>query len=404
MKRHLLPFTQHSKVVLISVFLHTSVWAEAPSQTDDVKYFSNFYFSLHDQQDAPTKVQTAPDQDVLSASFDTVAEFKAQTDDSQQQPFLTNYWATNMVVAQSASQQASDNASGDTPSAQNEEAQIAEAMLNPLSYLWLLFMQNDTVFYDGDTLDALGKDEIQQNITLLMPVFSQQLTESWKMIFRPVIPIVSYETLDNVDISTNNVSDPIGVDFKRESGLGDIVLWTAFSNQYAAPNIFGFGPTIMLDTASDEKLGTGKYAAGPMALAFKITDNWVFGAVAQHWWSFAGDDHMTIDTNLGRVEVERPDVNLTDIQPVIRYRYSDLTNIGMAPNWRYNHETDQLDLPIGMGFDTMIKIGPLPAKIGVEAYYFAEKSDDFGPDWQLRFLFVPVIAAPDRSRIPLFEN
>ena len=121
-----------------------------------------------------------------------------------------------------------------------------------------------------------------------------------------------------------------------------------------------------------------------------------------HWWSFGGADKISINTNLGQVQVERPDVNLTDIQPIIRYRYSAMTNIGMAPNWRYNHETGQLDLPIGIGFDTMIKLGPLPAKIGVELYYFLEQSDDFGPKWQFRFLFVPVLPAPASSRKPWF--
>ena len=33
---------------------------------------------------------------------------------------------------------------------------------------------------------------------------SIQLTEDWKTIFRPVIPINSFETVDNVDISTGN--------------------------------------------------------------------------------------------------------------------------------------------------------------------------------------------------------
>lgn len=284
------------------------------------------------------------------------------------------------------------------------DAAIAEAMLNPLSHLWLLFTQNDTIHYEGDKLDALGLDDPTQNITLLMPVLSQQLTENWKMIFRPVIPILNVKTLDNVDISTSNVPSVTGVNLERKSGLGDIVLWAGFSKQYKPPVILGFGITTMLDTATDERLGTGKYSAGPMALAFSITEKWVLGVVAQHWWSFAGDDHTTIDTSLGPVEVKRPDVNLTDIQPVIRYRVSPLTNIGMAPNWRYNHETHQLDLPIGIGFDTLIKIGPLPAKIGLEAYYFVEQSDDFGPKWQIRFLFVPVIPSPGFSKKPLFGN
>ena len=106
--------------------------------------------------------------------------------------------------------------------------------------------------------------------------------------------------------------------------------------------------------------------------------------------------------DLGAVDVDRPGVNLTDIQPVIRYRLSQTTNIGIAPNWRYNWKTEQLNLPLGIGGDTLVKFGPLPVKIGVETYYYVVRDDDFGPEWQIRFLFVPVLPSPDWSRNPLF--
>lgn len=287
---------------------------------------------------------------------------------------------------------------------QDSDAAIAEAMLNPLSYLWLMFAQNDMTWYDGNAMDTIGEGSQLQNTTLLMPVLSQQLTEEWKMIFRPVIPINSFKTVDNVNISVDNPGQPIGVDLRRETGLGDIVLWTAFSKAYTPPNIFGVGFTAMLDTASDDMLGTGKNSVGPMALAFNINEKWVKGVVAQHWWSVGGSDYFNVSTDLGPVLVERPDVNLTDVQVVLRYRYSALTNIGAAPNWRYNWETNQLSLPLGLGFDTLIKMGKLPVKIGLEAYYYAAQDGDFGPKWQIRFMFVPVIPSPKSSRQPWFGN
>jgi hypothetical protein len=74
----------------------------------------------------------------------------------------------------------------------------------------------------------------------------------------------------------------------------------------------------------------------------------------------------------------------------------------MAPNWRYNWETKELDLPIGGGFDTLVKFGPLPIKVGVEAYYHVVRDDNFGPEWQLRFFFIPVLPSPEWARKPLF--
>ena len=298
-------------------------------------------------------------------------------------------------------QQSEAAASGSSDQAELDA--IGEAMANPLSYLWLMFMQNDTIWSDGDILDDLDLDAKAQNTFLVNPVLSVQLTEQWKTIIRPVIPIHSFNTLDNINFSTGTTQDTFGISRSRETGLGDIVLWTAFSKQYTPPFVWGFGPTIMMDTATDDQLGSGKWSAGPMGLAMHISDKWILGAVGQHWWSFAGDDRFDVNTSLGSVRVDRPDVNLTDIQPIVRYRLSPTTNIGMAPNWRYNWETDELNLPVGLGMDTLVKVGPLPVKIGVEAYYHAIRDDDFGPKYQLRFLIVPVVPAPEWSRKPLFD-
>ncbi len=287
-------------------------------------------------------------------------------------------------------------------SADAEMRALGEAMANPLSNLWLLFMQNDTIWHDGDLLDDNNKDAKAQNTFLLNPVLSVQLTENWKTILRPVIPINSFNTVDNINLSLDSPSDIVGFDRERETGLGDIVLWSAFSNQYVPPNIFGFGATIMLPTASDDQLGTGKYSAGPMALAFRITDKWIIGGIAQHWWSFAGEDTFNVSTSAGQISVDRPDVNLTDFQYVLKYRLSPLTAIGIAPNVRYNWETDELNFPIGLGADTLIKIGSLPVKIGFEAYYYVKRDDDFGPEFQLRFFFIPIVPSPEWSKRPLF--
>lgn len=301
-----------------------------------------------------------------------------------------------------AGQTTADSGTGAGSKEMDEDAKIAEAMLNPLSYLWLMFTQNDTKWFDGDILDRLGEDTKVQNTTLVMPVLSVQLTEKWKTILRPVIPINSFETLDNIDLSVGTIPEVTGVNFDRETGLGDIVLWTAFSNKYTPPFIFGFGPTQMFPTATADQLGTGKYSAGPMVLGFYIGEKWILGGVFQHWWSIAGDDEITIDTSLGPVTVDRPDVNLTDFQYIVRYRATPLTNIGIAPNIQYNWETDELSLPIGIGADTLVKLGPLPVKIGAEVYYYVQQDDAFGPEWQLRLLFVPVLPAPEWSRKPLF--
>jgi len=275
------------------------------------------------------------------------------------------------------------------------EAEINEMINNPLGKLWMLMIQNDYISYEGSAV----KNRIGQNTTLIQPVMPFQLTDNWKVIFRPVIPINSFETVESISINVPGSGPPYDrndfeTELQRENGLGDIVLWTAFATNEMAkpPNVFGFGLTTMLDTAAEKELGTGQNSLGPMALAFHIDDKWIYGTVVQHWWSVNEDS-------------KRDDISLTDIQYVGRYRYSKDTNIGFSPNIRYNWEADsgsRWTIPVGIGADTMIKMGPLPVKIGLEVYHYVEQPDQYGPEWQIRLFFVPVIPSPGWTQKALF--
>ena len=281
------------------------------------------------------------------------------------------------------------------------DAEISEMVNNPLGNLWMLFIQNDTKFYGGDLTDTYNNgDELRTNVTLIQPVMPMQLTDNIKLIFRPVIPVISSEVPSGSNAG-NGIFDPADPNWSPNTtdshdGIGDIVLWTALATNESAkpPNILGFGMTTMLDTASRDELGTGKTSIGPMGLAVRLTDKWIYGVVAQHWWSVMGDS-------------DRDNVNLTDLQYILRYRLTKDTNIGMAPNIQYNwsakNHDDRLTLPVGGGMDTMIKIGPLPVKLGMEYYRFIKTPDAYGPKWQVRFYFSPVIPSPGWSKKAMFN-
>jgi hypothetical protein len=272
------------------------------------------------------------------------------------------------------------------PQKQSDMAALAEKMNNPLSDLWLLFMQNDLSWYDGEISDVTRV----VNVTLLQPVLSMALTEKWRMIFRPVIPIASFP-FSGFNVETGPDGPVANPKFGRQFGLADMVLWTAFSNKFTPPFVFGFGPTLMVPTATYRTLGTGKFSMGPMALAFFLSRKWIIGAVAQHWWSVAGDDN-------------RDHVNLTDIQYVVRYRITPATNIGCGPNIRINWMADAKDkvsFPIGIGGDTLIKLGRLPVRVGAEFHWYPVKPETAGPRYNLRLLFIPVVPAPEWTKQPL---
>lgn len=314
----------------------------------------------------------------------------------QAQPYLLAQQDTEETIINTGDLEASAGIPEETDNDGYTDEEIAEMINNPLGNLWLMFMQNDTTWVSGDAMDALNESDKVFNTFMLCPVMPMQLTKDLKYIFRPVIPIHSFDLPTSFSFDPSPDGNPTpSAEFDRETGLGDIVLWNAFSTNEGSkpPNIMGFGFTAMLDTATDEQLGTGKWSAGPMGLVFRITDKWILGTVYQHWWSFAGDS-------------DRDHVNLSDLQYIIRYRITPETNIGVSPNIRYDwsreDSDDRLTLPVGMGVDTLIKLGPLPVKIGAEVYYYVAKPDSIGPEWQVRLYFTPVLPSPSWSKKPIF--
>jgi hypothetical protein len=273
--------------------------------------------------------------------------------------------------------------------------EVADMIANPLSYLWMMAMQNDTIFMDGD---IPGADKIAVNRFTIMPVMPFQLTENHKLMFRPWLPIMSSElpwgdrnNFKYTETSFGNL--PTGIkDTDWKSGLGDMGFWAMLANSEGTkpPFIYGLGLTTMFDTASKDQFGLGKNSAGPTGLAFYVGERWVVGGILQHWWSYAGDD-------------DRDDVSLTDFQYILRYRISKTVSIGCMPNIQYNWETDSLTLPVGLGVDKLFMVGKLPVKIGVEAYYnTVNEPDALQNDWHARIFMIPVLPSPKWSRNPLF--
>lgn len=282
---------------------------------------------------------------------------------------------------------------------------LAEELNNPLSELWFLAIQNDTTTYTGD-FDG-GKSRTFNNLKL-QPVMSFPLTEDYNMVVRPVFQYLSY---DFPQLSLNNPTPPItedsfGLGFDRQNGLGDTILLTSFGpSEPEGKLIIAGGPTFMLPTASEDELRilqSNRWAAGPSLTGIYIGDQWILGAFAQHWWGI-GDRTQKVrvnipanDTQLG-VKIDGDDLNLTDLQYIVRYRYNAQTNIGAAPNISINWNesgSDKYTIPVGIGFDTMMMLGRLPVKWGVEAQYYVNQPDAFGPEWNFRLFFVPIVPNP----------
>ena len=305
--------------------------------------------------------------------------------------------ATDLPDLGSSAEQAGKVDASDDVSQEDLE-KLAKMTSNPLSAAWMLWFQNDYRRLEGD----LTHGGEMANTTIFQPVMSipiDRLTGSpWNLILRPVFQYQSMP-LDKdvgklIGISPGEIiaDDKLGgiaqgAFGERTNGLGDTALLALVGPDRLDGFIWGVGVTQLFPTAKEDILGQDKWQAGPAALLARFAPRpggFNIGALAQHWWSYAGNG-------------DREDTSMTNIQYFINYRLSTTELLGMTPNITYNWKADsdnKLTLPVGMGYSNIIKLGPMPVRLAAEFQYSLVKPDNIGSDWNIRVMFIPVVPNP----------
>lgn len=253
-------------------------------------------------------------------------------------------------------------------------AELDRKLNNPLTSIWSLTFQNNTSLNSGDAIDA---DEYS-NTLFFQPFMPFEVGAKKQAMFtlRPVFPLV---TQPEFDMDSRESS-------QHKTGLGDIQLLALAGPNTGEGLVWGAGASFIFPTASDDVLGQGKYQAGPAAMIFNIGKPWVYGVLAQHWQSFAGDS-------------DRADTSRTDIQYTIRYALPNAMSIGMGPTITYDWKADSdnaLTFPVGLGLTKTTRWGKTPVKLRAELHYSVIKPEDYGTEWNFRIQVTPVINSPFR--------
>jgi len=233
--------------------------------------------------------------------------------------------------------------------AQDHATELAKKLQNPVSDLISVPFQNNFNF-------GVGPEDNIQYVLNIQPVVPQHLSEQWNWIHRPIFPVIN---------------QPAPVD---AFGLGDIQYQGFLSPAQPGKWIWGVGPVLQVPSATNEQLGTGKWSAGAGAVVLAMDGPWVYGALANNIWSFAGAQ-------------SRPYVNQMLTQPFVIYNLGRGLAIGSAPiitaNWAAP-SNQQWTVPLGAQISQIIPIGKLPVNFLLGGYYNIVKPDN-GPDWSLRF-------------------
>jgi hypothetical protein len=237
--------------------------------------------------------------------------------------------------------------------AQSSDVELAKQLENPVAALISVPFQSNFDF-------RLGRQHDGFRYTLnIQPVIPIELTEYWNLISRTILPVI-------------HQSDVVGD--SSQTGLGDTV--QSFFLSPKEPGwggiIWGVGPALLLPTATDDVLGSGKFGLGPTAVLLKQEGPWTFGFLANHIWSVAGDS-------------DRSDVSSTFLQPFLAYTTATKTTFGINTESTYDWEAEQWTVPINVTVSQLLRLGSQVISLSLGGRYYAERPSG-GPDWGLRFV------------------
>jgi hypothetical protein len=238
------------------------------------------------------------------------------------------------------------------PGVELDHRELAGKTQNPISDLISLPFQNNTNF-------NLGPENKTQNIMNIQPVWPFSLNESWNLITRTIIPVVS---------------QPGFMGQSRTNGLGDTTFtaWASPKESGKWKWRWGAGAAILIPTATDDALGSDKWGAGPTVVVLTMPGKWVIGSLFSNVWSFAGSGNQ--------------DVNLFTWQYFINYNIAKGWYLTSAPiitaNWEAS-SGNEWTIPFGGGVGKIFRIGKQAINTSIQYYYNVE-TPQFGADYQLR--------------------
>lgn len=227
---------------------------------------------------------------------------------------------------------------------------LAQQLANPVASLISVPFQSNWDF-------GIGVNEASRYTMNFQPVVPLSLSEDWNLIIRTIFPVIDAES------PAPGIPDA--------SGLGDIVQSFFFSPIDPVDGwIVGAGPVFLYPSATETLLGTEQWAAGPTAVVLKQEGPWSYGALANHLWTYAGDE-------------TRSDVNATFLQPFVSYITPSKTTYSLNSESTYDWERGQWTAPLNVVVSQLLKVGSQPAQVSLGARYYVEGPDG-GPEWGIR--------------------
>ena len=247
--------------------------------------------------------------------------------------------------------------------------EIARELSNPNSPLASLNLKLQYFTFDGNLPGAGNQDSMT---ALFQPVFPFDLGETSSgaaqtLFVRPAIPYFFNQPSFNANAGN----------FDDVNGMGDIVVDFSYGQTTKDGFLWALGGVTTLPTATDSRLGSGQWSIGPEILLGKFEKWGVYGIFPSHQWDVAGWGDRS--------------VNITSVQAFLAFLPGDGWSISSQPIMGYDWLLEQWTIPINLTVSKTLKVRKTPLKISLEANYYVEKSDTFGPAWMIGLKITPVV-------------
>jgi hypothetical protein len=244
--------------------------------------------------------------------------------------------------------------------ADDYEVDLALQLANPVAALISVPLQLN---YESDIGPVDDGDRWFLNV---QPVIPFDLSPRWNLISRTILPVITQQ----------DIFPGAGT----QTGLGDAVQSFFLSPKAPTANgwIWGAGPALLLPTGSDDLLTRDKWGAGPTMVFLKQANGWTRGVLANHVWSFAGED-------------DRDDVNATFLQPFLTYTTPTSWSYSLTSESSYDWDAEEWAVPVNLTVTKLTRLGTQLLSIGGGVRYWvndtANGPEGFGFRLNLTLLF-----------------
>jgi hypothetical protein len=211
--------------------------------------------------------------------------------------------------------------------AQASDVDLRKQVQSPVSGLTNVSISNNLNFDAGPLERNAYSFQIQ-------PVLPFQISTDWLVVPRILINAVLYEP------------DPLQSK-GGTTGFGDTTPTFFFSPTHAGALIWGFGPSLLMPTATKSSLGNGKWGLGPSIAVFWQPKWGTIGGIVQNVWSFAGDRN--------RASVNQMALELSGQFNLPKNWYLS-TQPEIDANWNGMSENRWL-VPVGGGIGKIFSVG-----------------------------------------------